>query len=349
MTAFDHIVGHENIKRVLQQMVKENTLGNSLLFTGPDGVGKSLVAGALATLILGSEKHPDLHHYFPEGKLGLHNINVMRQFCQDVYMAPYKGNKKIFILHEAERMLPYSANALLKTFEEPLEDALIILLTSHPNTLLPTILSRCCTFRFHALKESDITKVLHTKLGQTEERAAALAIRAKGSLGHACMLLQEEGNEARKHMLMLLAGGKQKLWRDLTEAAESIATKISQLYDSTESSPRLSKENLSAVQLQSLEQEAEGIKAINLLNEAYALFNVVLGWFRDLHLLHVGGNKAWLFHPDKEVELEQSLQRGEILPLEVVQKAISQAKLSLERSTPLHHCLETLFLQLNLL
>lgn len=312
MTAFDAINGNDEIKRCLIKMVQNETLANSILFAGPDGAGKSLFANAFATLILGSENHPDLHHYRPEGKLGLHSINSMRQFSHEVYMAPYQGLKKVFIIHQAERMLPYSSNALLKTFEEPPSDTVIILISSAPDALLPTILSRCRTIRFASSSS------------------------------------QKEESETRIMVLKLLSEGKMKTIKQLSEAADQIAVSVDQLKVKGEQAV-VKLENLSAVQLHELEKESDGIGAMQTLKATQTLFDVILGWYRDLQLLYVNGNRKLLFHADFELELEQSLQRGEMLPLETVQKAVNQARLSLERSTSLKLCLETLFLQINLL
>src|SRR5207244_2098356 len=74
-----------------------------------------------------------------------------------------------FIIHEADRMLPYSSNALLKTFEEPPLDSVIILLTNALETILPTIRSRCRLVNFQTDKneqESLTCKPVHQLLLQ---------------------------------------------------------------------------------------------------------------------------------------------------------------------------------------
>jgi DNA polymerase III subunit delta' len=75
---------------------------------------------------------------------------------------------------------------------------------------------------------------------------------------------------------------------------------------------------------------------------------VILGWYRDMHLLSVGGNASFLMHPDFQSAIIDCHKQGYILPLESIQKAIAQTKLALARSTPLSNCLENLFLSLNL-
>jgi DNA polymerase III delta prime subunit len=61
----------------------------------------------------------------------------------EVSLPPFESPIKIFIFHDAEKMLPSSANALLKTLEEPPSDTYILLLTTNPGAIIPTIISRC--------------------------------------------------------------------------------------------------------------------------------------------------------------------------------------------------------------
>ncbi len=115
---------------------------NTLLFVGSNLLeeAKRFAAGLIGTEL---ETHPDLHLYLPEGKSGMHSIDSIRQFIEEVAFPPFQAPVKVFIIDQAERMLPTSSNALLKTCEEPPADTCILLLSSDPEALLPTILSRC--------------------------------------------------------------------------------------------------------------------------------------------------------------------------------------------------------------
>jgi len=150
---FEHIIGNDGVKKYLSRLIEKGNIPQSLLFSGPKGIGKSLFAETFAKLIISTNNsnHPDIHHHHPEGKTGMHTIQSMREFSKTVYLAPFQGKKKIFIIHDAHRMLTYSANALLKTFEEPALDAVIILISHAAEQLLPTVLSRCQTVRFQPI------------------------------------------------------------------------------------------------------------------------------------------------------------------------------------------------------
>jgi DNA polymerase III subunit delta' len=202
MTAyFSHIIGNEHIKHYLINMVDRNAVANSLLFAGPDGIGKSLFAEAFAKLLLCSNdpegihchkiesgSHPDVRIYHPEGKIGMHSIDSMRQFSEEVYLSPYEGLWKVFIIHDADRMLSYSANALLKTFEEPAPRSLIILLSSNPKALLPTVLSRCRTLRFHLPPERAVQH-LTTQI-ENPIRTKLLQVLALGKMSSYSQLME---------------------------------------------------------------------------------------------------------------------------------------------------------------
>lgn len=94
-----------------------------------------------------AEHHPDLHLIKPEGKT--HTIERMRQLSTDASLSSYQSPYKVFLIYEAEKMLPTSSNALLKTVEEPTDGTVIILLTNYREQILPTILSRCQSYSYH--------------------------------------------------------------------------------------------------------------------------------------------------------------------------------------------------------
>lgn len=364
---FSHIIGNEHIKRYLVRMAEKNAIANTLLFSGPDGVGKKLFAEAFAKMLLCSNdpegthrrkvesgNHPDIRIFHPEGKIGMHSIDTMRQLSEEVYLSPYEAQKKVFIIQDAERMLSYSSNALLKTFEEPPSWCIIILLTSNPETMLPTILSRCCMLRFHTLSENEIIELLRVKWQKKEDEAKMLAAFSGGSAGKAFKLVDKGGDPIRERLLTLLSQGKMQTYIKLMEAASEISNQIEATKQSVEEAARESllksfPKDLTSSQKHLIDKEVDGIIAMQFMQDAQSLFDVILYWYRDVELVAANGCRSFLLNPDFQDAIEQVCQRGDSLSLEVVQKAISQARLALERSTSLQHCLENLFLDLNLL
>lgn len=363
---FAHILGNEPIKDFLVRMVEKDAIAHSLLFAGPDGVGKSLFAEAFASLILcqqdpeGTHRkkiangvHPDLRIYRPEGKIGLHSIDSMRQFSEEVYQPPYEASRKVFIIHEADRMLPASANALLKTFEEPALSSIIILLSSAAGAMLPTILSRCQTLHFHVLPQPLIAQFLQTRLSCPEPEAHAFAALAEGSIGNACTLAEGSGH-MRMRLLQMLVQGRFSSYTQLMQAAVEMSGYID---ESQKKMVEMARGEMlkaypgepTAVQQQTIDKELDGMGAMHLATQARTLFAMVLSWHRDMHLIAVQGDQKLLINRDFEEQIIQALQKGEMLTLEKVQEVIAQATLSLQRSTPLRSCLENLFLSLNFL
>jgi DNA polymerase-3 subunit delta' len=353
---FDHLIGNEHIKDYLVRMVENHVVANSLLFAGPSGIGKSLFAEAFAKMILDvdSVHHPDIYQYHPEGKVGMHSIDSMRKFSEEVYLPPYQAKWKVFIIHDADRMLPTSANALLKTFEEPAPKSIIILVSGNPEALLPTLLSRCRTLRFHSVEIHELAKLLQTKYQKNPLEAETIAIQSKGSVGNAFRMAEEGGDPLRLQVLEILSKGKLSNYTQLIEVAKTMSDQVESLRQEMEEEMRASTKNsfpegLTSVQQQAIDKEIDGALAMLLSLEAQKVFDVILSWYRDMYLQHLGGNPTHLFHPDFSEQSKIAMLRGEMLPLEDVQKYIFQAKLSLDRSTSFQNCLENLFLQLNLL
>lgn len=363
---FDHIIGNERAKSYLKRIVERGAIANSLLFAGPEGVGKSLFAQAFAKLVIcqndphghhsskiDADNHPDIRIYRPEGKVGMHSISSMRQLGEEVCLAPYEASRKVFIIHEAERMLAYSANALLKTFEEPPPDAMIILVSSAPAALLPTVLSRCQTIHFQMISNDDIAAFIARRFNKTADEADAVASLAQGSMSRALRLVHEGSSLLRKTVIGFLAEGGASTYKQLSEftaaIAEQLEAKKKDVEDARLAMLRETGDGFTAAQKQSVEKEIEGFASLYATQEARALFDMILGWYRDVQLIGINGRRSYLTHPDFAKQSEQAFERGNHLPIEIVQKAIAEAQLSLERSTSLPICLENLFLKLNLL
>ncbi|MBT3394584.1 MAG: AAA family ATPase [Waddliaceae bacterium] len=358
------LIGNDIAKKCLQRMVEGGTIGNSLLFAGNEGVGKTLFAIAMAKMILSQGKnaesnvkkissgnHPDIHIYKPEGKLALHSIESMRMFIEEVNLPPYEADKKIFIIVDADRMLTFSANALLKTFEEPTLDAIIILVTDNPDALLPTILSRCKKITFHALKEEEIQKILENNHGCSQDEAQHLAWQARGSIGRALRIKNSGDNTARKALYNILEKGHYKSYNDLNSdvitMTKTIEDKQKKLLEEVRSEHALTgNKDLTAIQKQAVQKEIEGAASVQSIRETTALLEDILTWYRDLHLLALDGDTTLLFHRDKEQQLRNTLEITTPPPLEYLQKIISETKLALARSLKPAAAFENLFLVL---
>jgi DNA polymerase-3 subunit delta' len=137
--------------QILQNMFEKGTVPHTLLLVGSDLADREHFALAFAIRLMGPEhaqrlkkrEHPDLHIYKPEGKTQTHPVESMRNLIDEVALAPFEAKAKLFLIYDAERMLPASSNALLKTFEEPPPNTYFMLFCQQPDAMLPTITSRC--------------------------------------------------------------------------------------------------------------------------------------------------------------------------------------------------------------
>src|SRR5690349_18388426 len=155
-------LGNKTAQSTLNRMLENQTLPHALLFCGPKGVGKGLLASQLAASLLGNSdklihgNHPDLHQLYPEGKGEMHPIENIRSLIKEAAYPPFEASLKVFIIHDAHQMLPASSNALLKTLEEPLAHTYFILITSQIESILPTIISRSRLISFFPIPDKEI-------------------------------------------------------------------------------------------------------------------------------------------------------------------------------------------------
>ena len=203
MAGFNNIIGHEEIIRHLKKAMKTGKVSHSYIFTGRPGSGKKLLATTYAMTLQceqgGTEpcqkcdsckkamgkNHPDIIMVNHE-KPGTISIDEIReQVIYDVAVKPYCSPYKIYIIPDAELMTVQAQNALLKTIEEPPEYAVIMLLTSNADAMLPTIQSRCVRLDLKVVDDSLVKKYLMERLHVPDYQAEIDASFAQGSIGKA--------------------------------------------------------------------------------------------------------------------------------------------------------------------
>ncbi|MGE5370352.1 MAG: ATP-binding protein [Solirubrobacterales bacterium] len=175
-------LGQERSMRLLRQAV-ENGPSHAYLFLGPEGIGKrqSAVAFGQRLLNAATDRHPELMILERDGA----NIRIadIRRMQEWMAHKPFTGRWKIVILADADYLNAESANALLKTLEEPPPYGVIILV-AHREALPPTIVSRCQVVRFQPLSPEMVEQVLIDG-GTQPADAGLLAALSGGSPGRA--------------------------------------------------------------------------------------------------------------------------------------------------------------------
>lgn len=147
--------------------------------------------------------HPDIIHVIHEKPNVITVDNIRQQVNGDIAIKPYSGAYKIYIIDEAEKMNVQAQNALLKTLEEPPEYAVILLLATRAEAMLPTILSRCVTLDTKPVSDDLIKKYLMQKIQIPDYKAAVCSSFARGNVGRAIELAS---NETFDHMKQSVLG-----------------------------------------------------------------------------------------------------------------------------------------------
>jgi DNA polymerase III subunit delta' len=238
--SFAAIEGHERPVNILKRALANDTLAHAYLFSGEEGIGKKLTASIVAAAVncpdrgpqggcdvcpscrkVTTRGHPDVHLLAPDGEEI--KIDQIRQMQADLSLKPFEGAKKTLIVDFAERMNQASSNAFLKTLEEPPGDALIILVTSMPQSLLPTIRSRCQEIRFQPLPRRTLAQVLMRERGLSEEDAWLLAALAQGSIGRGLAMDVDREKAERDQFMSLWAELARMNAADVLGLAESFS------------------------------------------------------------------------------------------------------------------------------
>jgi len=208
---FDEIKGQEKAIRIIKNFILKNRFPHSLLFYGPEGVGKFLTAKSIAKYFNCSNENPDLKGndncdncrkiengifpdvFFIEPEKKEIKISQIREIIYKAFLKPIQSKYKFFIINDADTMNQYSENSFLKTLEEPPENNYIILITHNINSMLETIISRCWTIEFNRISPEIIKQIIIEKKPEiSEETAETISIISNGSLNKAFKLAESE-------------------------------------------------------------------------------------------------------------------------------------------------------------
>ena len=188
---FEKIIGHDNQKVILHDDVKNNKVSHAYLFVGSKGVGKYQVAKEFAKEILKTDSLDTCADYKyitkREDKKDIIVEQIRKDVIDDIYLAPVSGEKKVYIIDDAEYLNPASQNTLLKTLEEPPKYVVIILISSSTSSFLPTIISRVNIMNFSNIENEKLDKYIKEKYNVTFDKNILSFI--DGSLGQAINII----------------------------------------------------------------------------------------------------------------------------------------------------------------
>ena len=220
------LAGHSRLLTLTARAAVRGSLPPSLIFAGPDGIGKRRAAIALAQLFncasppAGAEAdacgacaacrriargvYADVLVIEP-GETGSIKVDQVRDAIERSGYRPFEGRRRVVVIDDADAMEASAQNALLKTLEEPPAASTFILVTARPDVLLPTVRSRCQRIRFARLSPADVAAVLMRDHGYTERDAHAAALLSDGSIGRALEGDTDAYADARDAAVAMLA------------------------------------------------------------------------------------------------------------------------------------------------
>lgn len=189
---FERILGQASVKAKLGRTLEMGNITNAYLLTGPEGVGKRMIAEDFAENLLGVrlENSPDYKCIGVKKGENSIKIDQIRDMIGDMSIKPY-GNYKIFVIDDADKMTVQAQNALLKTLEEPSAYGIIILITRNDQALLDTIRSRCLEIKFAPLSSRDIRTILSER-GIDDDQAQVASIFSRGSASRALDICESQ-------------------------------------------------------------------------------------------------------------------------------------------------------------
>ncbi|MEW6517054.1 MAG: DNA polymerase III subunit delta' [candidate division FCPU426 bacterium] len=233
---FNAVWGQPQAVDFLRRAVSQGRAAHAYLFSGPEGVGKRTTALALAQALnclqpqagdacgecaacrkIAAAGHPDVVLLEPEGQ-ALKIDQVRETLQRNLRWKPLEGRCKAFILDEADALTTEAANSLLKALEEPPDAVVIVLITSQPFALLPTIRSRCQEVRFRPLDTGLLAQWLSEQHGLPSETAASLARLSDGRPAEALRLSDPEVQALRSQVLEVAAAAQPEAWPELAAA-----------------------------------------------------------------------------------------------------------------------------------
>lgn len=318
------IAGHQQIVQTLMNAVSRDHVVHAYLFSGPAGVGKETTARAFARALLCSQpvagdacgvcrdcrqlmshNHPDFYTLQPAG--ASIKIEQVRGMLRRIPYRSYQGGRKVFLIQQAELMTADASNCLLKTLEEPPGDTVIILISDQPQSLLPTIISRCQQCSFKSIPLPELSRGLVVLHGLDPAEAGLTAAMAGGSMGKA---------------LAYAAGAYQ--------AEQSLA--IGLAHDLAGSA--------SCEALLMAEQIAEQKGKVS------AILEMLRCWYRDLLVFKLTGETGLLYNLDHVETVTKTAKNFQTESLLQILEEIETARKKIEANANTRLALEILFLHL---
>lgn len=324
MPGFSDIIGQNMIKDHLQNALKSGNVSHAYIINGERYSGKEYIAKVFAMALQCEKKgvdpcnechsckqalsgnQPDIIHLTHEKPNTITVDDIRDQINKDIVVKPYASDKKIYIINEAEKMNTQAQNALLKTLEEPPEYAVILILTTNVDALLPTILSRCVILNMKPVEDRLVKEFLMKEVEVPDYKAEVCAAFARGNIGKAKILASSEEFDKIKTEAIAL----------LKHIDEMETGEISQ-----------------------------AIKQINEYKlEINDFLDILAIWYRDALMFKATADANNLIFRDEMRFIKQTASRSTYEGLEIILKALDVAKSRISANVSFDLTMELLLL-----
>ena len=324
MPKFSDIIGQDMIKEHLMNALKTGNISHAYIINGERYSGKEFIAKIFAMAIQCekgdidpcnechackqalSGNQPDIIHLTHEKPNVITVDDIREQINSDIVIKPYACDRKIYIINEAEKMNIQAQNALLKTPEEPPEYAVIIILTTNVDALLPTILSRCVVLNMKPVDDELVKEFLMEYVQVPDYKAEVCAAFARGNLGKAKILASSEEFDKIK--------------------TEAIAL-------------------LKHIDEMNVNEISIAIKQMNEYKlEINDYLDILAIWYRDALMFKATADANNLIFRDEIKFIKQTASRSTYEGLEIILKALDKAKARLSANVSFDLTMELLLL-----
>lgn len=324
MPVFSDIIGQKMIKEHLQNALKTGNISHAYIINGERYSGKEFIAKVFAMALqcekgeidpcnechackqaLGNNQ-PDIIHVTHEKPNIISVDDIREQVNKDIIIKPYACDRKIYIINEAEKMNNQAQNALLKTLEEPPEYAIILILTSNLEALLPTILSRCVVLNMKPVEDKLVKEFLMREVKVPDYKADVCAAFARGNIGKAKILASsEEFDKIKTDAIALLKHIDEMETNEITQVIKTM---------------------------------------IECKLEINDFLDILAIWYRDALMYKATADVNNLIFRDEMKFIKQTASRSTYEGLEVILKALDKAKARLTANVSFDLTMELLLL-----
>ena len=362
--AFDNLVGQADVRRFLSALVESERVSHAYLFVGPEGANKMAAALSLARAIICPNKgadeceacrrvmrrsHPDVHLLAPEGASG-YLIDQVRGVVEDVMLAPIQASEKVYVFERAEMLNGASANALLKTLEEPPEHVTLILLALTLESVLPTIASRCQVVGFRSIPPEEAAGILAQNTGLAVERARLALAACDGSIERAGAFCRDnKGFAFRDKVIEALASLREAGAIQILDDSRALVAEADAIVREYEEERRTDREEMSDFlrpaarkALEARDKRALSAKSTEMLHQ---LVSIARSWIRDLAVIEAGAPEL-VANFDKLSVLEREAAYTVQARTTQAAAALARCERALAYNVNAQICIDALFFEL---